>query len=426
MARPRRGVLTAFLLVALVSTGIVVAFRSILPSSLRANDNSDFTSFYEPVALRLVEGNGLTMPSGKIAIRYPPGYPLLLAASFVVGSQLSIPWDTTLNVLICGLTGLAAGLVFLTASVFWSLRNAVLVALCFTTYPLVLWMAKQPNSEIPFLIPLYAGVLLLLLSLERGYLPAALACGACIGAATLIRPITIGFGFVAAALVLTLRRDAPLRVRGALAALILLGNTLVLAPWERWVYDRTGIVVMVSSAGKKAIRDGLSFAGSKKAFREPVTVPPAAAELVRRVEVEWDKGNLMTMRALVTFLRAELAQRPLGVLELFAVKAARSWYATDSHRNERVVIGIQAVYLALIGLAGWRAYRAGGPIRRLACVVFAVATYFWLMTIVALSIARYMAPAAGLLITLLPAILPGRAWRGQTAGSRDRGRVGAG
>ena len=81
--------------------------------------------------------------------------------------------------------------------------------------------------------------------------------------------------------------------------------------------------------------------------------------MVNDVEEEWKKGRLDTLGDVGSFMASELRRRPVGVAELVALKAARSWYATDSHRNERLSLGVQLLYLTLIAYSGVRAYRAG-------------------------------------------------------------------
>lgn len=400
---------TAVLLVFGASALLVGLFLWAFPARTRVDLGSDYVSFYEPVASRILEGHGLTVPDGGLATRYPPGFPLLLAGLLAVAGFAGISMETLLALFMSVGVGIAAALVFMIARTVWPPGRAVIGASLFATYPLLLWLTRQPNSEIPFLVPLYAAVLLLIVSVERGHRTSALASGVAIGLATLIRPITIVLGVVMAAMALWVRRDLAFRTRAALAALILVGNFVAVLPWEWWLYQRTGKLILVSTGGKKSIRDGLSFSGSRKGFRGPVAVPSGVAAIVRDVETEWDNGNLKTFGQVRSFVAAEIRQRPLAAGELLALKAARSWYATDSHRNERPLLAMQVLYLALIAYGGVRTRRAGGAGARMLWVVAAVAGYFWLMTIVALSIVRYMVPAIGLLFVLVPAALPGKA-----------------
>ena len=93
------------------------------------------------------------------------------------------------------------------------------------------------------------------------------------------------------------------------------------------------------------------------------------------------------------------------MLKLIAMKAARSWYATDSGRFQIPILAIQLVTMGLILLSTRAAWTSGGPQRLLACGIWGVIAYFWGMTVLVLSIARYMVPAIGLAFLLLPALL---------------------
>jgi hypothetical protein len=57
----------------------------------------------------------------------------------------------------------------------------------------------------------------------------------------------------------------------------------------------------------------------------------------------------------------------------------------------------------------------GGASRALALGVGALVVYFWAMTVVVLSIVRYMVPAMALLFLLLPGLMAGRARRPTSA-----------
>ena len=146
-----------------------------------------------------------------------------------------------------------------------------------------------------------------------------------------------------------------------------------------------------------------------RVFENQLSVPSGLQAVVDDLEAELAGGRLKTYGNMRSFLGSEFRRHPLGVAEMVALKAARSWYATDSHRKERLALGMQVMYLALIAYSGVRAYRAGGAMRQMVIVTSFVAAYFWFMTIIALSIARYMVPAIGLLFVFAPAALPVKA-----------------
>jgi hypothetical protein len=80
------------------------------------------------------------------------------------------------------------------------------------------------------------------------------------------------------------------------------------------------------------------------------------------------------------------------------LKAARSWYGTDAMTHELPIAAIQIIYLLFIVLGVRIAWRRFPKNRLIVCALLGVALYFWGMTVLVLSILRYMVPAMGLLL----------------------------
>ena len=86
--------------------------------------------------------------------------------------------------------------------------------------------------------------------------------------------------------------------------------------------------------------------------------------------------------------------------------AARSWYGTDSGRMEGIILTVQLLYSIPVLLATWALWRGPDPQRNsLLLLVWGPVFYFWIMTILVLSILRYMTPTAGLLALLIPRLM---------------------
>jgi len=118
----------------------------------------------------------------------------------------------------------------------------------------------------------------------------------------------------------------------------------------------------------------------------------------------------------------ELRERPFGTIELFLVKMARSFYATDSRRYETAILCFQIPYLILITTSIVRAWRRA-PWGAAPVIVIALGAYSFLMTVTALSIVRYMVPAMGLLFTLVPAWIRPHRFSERRAGIRRAANV---
>ena len=107
---------------------------------------------------------------------------------------------------------------------------------------------------------------------------------------------------------------------------------------------------------------------------------------------------------LVSILTEKLRTAPLTVAKRFSLKAARSQHGTNSGWFEKTIMPIQAVYLMLILWASRAAWRHGGRAVELTMCAWLVTAYCWAMTVMVLSMLRYMVPVMGLLFVLIPAV----------------------
>ncbi len=223
------------------------------------------------------------------------------------------------------------------------------------------------------------------------------------GVAILIRPIAIGVGIPMIAVLWLTAKTMPARFRLLMASALLVGSFIAVAPWEIWVYAKTGKVVVVSTAGVPALRDGLTFAVNRKGFRQGVNVPEDVASLMQSIQDRYSK--LESFRDVFSIMAEQSRKRPLAVAKLYLIKVARSWYGTDSQRFETPVMLIQCLYFVLIGLSSAIAWKRGGIARQLALGIWLVILYFWAMNVLSTTLVRYMVPVIALSFALLPALL---------------------
>src|SRR5207245_11120905 len=85
----------------------------------------------------------------------PPGYPLILSGLFRLSGALNLSDAAATLALACVAMGICSVLVYAIARSVWGAAPALLAPLIWMTYPFTLWLTKQPNSEIPFLIVFY-------------------------------------------------------------------------------------------------------------------------------------------------------------------------------------------------------------------------------------------------------------------------------
>ncbi len=390
-----------FLLLFVLQCGLILGLRLLLPAEFAANESTDYKTFYHPVAAAIVSGEGIRL-SGAPALRYPPGYPLLLSG--IVGlanlTGLSEEFLLFLFTALCT-AGSAVVLVKLSESI-WGERWGWFAGIVWASYPFLLWLTKQPNSEIPFMLLFLLSLLATWKGIAVRQAWLAFLGGILSGFSMLVRPIGMGVGVLLAALVFGLVKQG-LRVRVLLAACVLAGGLLVIAPWELWVLRQTGEVIPLSTGGPPSMVDGLTFAVNPKNERGKFFLVPRAVLPVMQ-EVQAQRRELRTTHRLLSLVARLARNKPLETGLLLVTKAARSWYATDSGRLEGPTFIIQIPYLLLSVLAVFLTWKAGASHRQAGLVVGGLVLYFWGMTILVLSILRYMVPAMGLFFLLWPAV----------------------
>jgi len=362
---------------------------------LQLGTPSDFDGFHRPVAESLLRGRGLTADGETLATRYPPGYALLLAGVWAATAPVGL--TPAAGVLTLNLVSVGLSAVFLCeiASLVTTPVAGLMAAALWMTYPFMLVLSRAPLTELPFCALFYAGLLLWARSLRRSGRGAlvALAGGALLGAAMLVRPIAIGAPLVLACIILASGHGAWRR-RVALGAALLCGALLAVLPWEILVLRRTGQLIPLSTGGPPSIRDGLTFAVHPgKAYRRPREIPADIRAVQMAVLERYSRLNGVGAIAEVIFEQAR--QRPLALFKFVVWKAARAWYGTDTGRWEWPILPIQLIYLLVMAAGAVIAFR-NPDTRGLALVLAALIAYFWVMTVLTLSILRYMLPAMGL------------------------------
>jgi hypothetical protein len=391
---------------------ITLFFWTILPSSYRVNESSDYYDIYEPMARNIIHNGSLTISDKGSGLYYspgyyPPGYPFLLAALFGSAKILNIPDQVLLDGFLLLSTGVSTVLLFVIARGVWGPMAAAIASLMWATYPFALWLTKQPNSEIPFLVTFYTGFLAFWRALlnQRRTSMMCFVAGFCIGIAMLIRPIAVGMGIVWAATLFMFRSEKKILPRLLMAGMLLLGNALTIAPWQFWVYLQTHKFYLISAHGPSALADGLTFAVSEHGGRPVGGLPEDVMMLMQDIAARGDE--MKSPLGVMTVMSSELVKHPIPVVKLFLIKAMRSWYGTFSGRFETGIILLQIPYLLLIFWGSFACWKQGGAAKQLAVTIWVVVFYFWGMTVMVIPTLRYMMPAMGLLFVLVAATFSG-------------------
>ena len=373
---------------------VQVAFLALLPASARRNDSVDFLRYYDPVAQNLLAGNGLVVKPGEFSTTYPPGFPFFLAFAYRAGDLFNVSHTDALLALNVLAMSIAAVLVFATAETLFDTEIALCSAALWITYLFNLWLIKQPNSEVPFTPLLYGGIYCLIRSWQKRTAGAAAACGFLLGLAALVRPIVILLPALAALLLLT-RTEIAYRKRTLMALLILVVFGITALPWEAALYVHTRQLAPLSTNGPATILDGVTFTRRSNVQG----IPPAVADLMGRIAA--NQHELNSAAKLFAYLASDARHHPGTVAELFLLKAARSWFGTDSGAHERSIMALQGIYLGFAIYGFFLLYRHRPETRPQLALLLILVLYFWGMAFVALSILRYLVPAMAYL--LIPA-----------------------
>ena len=369
-------------LIALVAVALVVVAR--LSPLAGDRESIDYELFYQPLADSIRAGDGLTV-GGEPEGRYPPGYPVLLAAASILpgGNGMAV---TVINAAALAATAVLAFALMLRLS---SRRVALLAGFGVVTYPLIVYAAASPGTELPFVALVVAAAHLAVKAADGQPWAAALA-GLAAGGAALIRPVGVGVAVVLVVVLMLWRRDRS----GLVAAALLAGLALVtVAPWEIWLRQQHPAVVVPADVGVSTSLSGLTINGRDEAGGNTVPVPASVDDLGRRALAQ--HRTIRTTGELRRFVADEFERSPPTVVALLGIKSVRSWYGTDSLQHEGLILLVQIPYLLLAGLGLWIARRD-----RVAGLAVALIAYFWLTAVLAVSIVRYMLPAMVFVVVL--------------------------
>ncbi len=390
---------------AIAAVAVTVVGWMVLPAPPPPIPTSDWPRFYRPIGRSLADGRGYVPQNlGDSVVTYPPGYPLLVAASFAVGDRLGMTEAGAVRGLNLLCVAVGGALVSSLAGAAGP-RRGVAGAVLWSAYPPLLWLTAQPLSEVPFVVLLIASFAAWRAALRSGpFRPWLwLAAGALAGGTALVRPIAALLGGLLA--LLAFLPGAPDRGRSArtqAAVLVLAGWVLALAPWEVWATRQTGEFVFLGKVGRYSVIDGLTWAVRDKGYR---SVTPISPETRAAMEGFRALGEYPSFAALAREARRQATGQPAELARLLGWKLLRPLWGTDSGRHERSVAVVNFAVLGLYLLA-MRAAPAGTGTRTTLAAAGAILALFWAMSFAVLPIARYLAPPLAMISGLLPLALP--------------------
>jgi 4-amino-4-deoxy-L-arabinose transferase-like glycosyltransferase len=380
-----------------------IVFLLLLPGSWQQNQSSDYAAYYEPVAQKLAAGGGLIFAS-RPALRYPPGIPILYAATFRMADTLHISRSAGLRILEALLLTLTSVLVCRVGMLILSWRIALAASVLWSTYPFHLWLTKQPDPSSAFTLLLLLGVFVFVRWSTEGRRSVRHGCllGLIIGIAALIKPIAIALPVIVVGLTWICAIPCRPRQRVLFSFCVVVAYLLPIAPWEIWARKASGQWIPLCTNGPSVLIDGLTF-GTVRGLK-PVSMPQDVRALTKDA-VEHAK-QLRTTGSIAKFLLAKLREKPGTVAQFFLIKAARSWYGNESHTFEKWVLLIQIFYLPVVIFGARALSRGDRQQKNFLWIVAAITLYFWAMTtLTALPDLRYLVPALSMVMIVAAATL---------------------
>jgi len=384
---------------AIQAAGILFAMRS---SYHEQTSCLDGFHYYFPLAKSLWSSGRYLQRDGEFCTRVPPAYPLVLCPAVGLGSAIGLPPIRSAQAVNVLCAALAAAGVYLVARRRLTPALAGLVAVAFAAYPPFVWLSRDAYSEQLFTLLLVFGLYGLGRSCDRpGVVPLGLGM-LLLGLATLTRPI--GLLVPAAYLFGLLARGRLRAVRWRAWALGLAVYALTLAPWCFIVSRHLGRTVLVASSFSSSHLDGIV-----RLPGDPIAEAASRSFTTREP----------SLGALAAFHVRMLRHDPGAYVAFWLRKIACSWYATESGVGHAALAALNAPLLLAsavgIGLAVRRS--AFGPEQAaLLCVLL----YFWGMSTMVWSTARYMVPAVWVLLLFAAEIPVVLGWgRGSAAAAAE-------
>jgi 4-amino-4-deoxy-L-arabinose transferase-like glycosyltransferase len=393
----------SLLLILLASILVSSAFLSFLGNTgptEHAIPGTDYFNCYKPFADSILRGEGSYLPTdlpgheGTFFVCNPPGYPLFLAVVFGVAQLFNVDELNLIVYFNIFVIALSACLLFLIVEYLFNRKVSLISAFLWLSYPFNLWFIKNPNTEVFFIFLLLLGTWLFLSCLKKKQFGFLFFVGLILGMVCLVRPIALFLPFVFASAIFLLAKSENTKKKILLVFLLVLGSLIPILIWEAGLLIITGQFIFFSSGGPPSIVDGLTFALRPGSAGDQVVVSDDLMDFMIRAE----EGSLDSFSKVVGFLGNELAERPVVLVKLLGWKLARSWYATSQMWWEAKILLVQLVYLAF-GLFGL-VHLLKKCREKLPEIIFllSIIFYFWLMTVSALSILRYMVPAMAFVV----------------------------
>jgi hypothetical protein len=347
--------------------------------------------------------SGKLEDNDKILNRYPPGYPLLLYSSFIVSKYFNINLYYLLFILAALFIAFSSVII---GEIAYLIYNSNLLAisagLLYASHPYVLQGLSKIMPETPFMTFLYLSLLVFFVFIinNPNKLIYPVFIGFLLGIAMLVRPIGLFLPIILSILALFLLKKVVVIKRFAISAIILISSVITILPWQIYNYNHNQRILL-SSDEVASILDGVSF--NNHPSKMQLDLPSDVDSLARYLST----SGVTTRSDFFKIAHREFTKQPITMCKLILIKATRSWYGAfgQESRKEKIKIFILGVYatLTFFALISLKFNQRVIFIIGISCLV--IVFYFWAMTILVVSMVRYMYPIFGLAVIFIPALL---------------------
>lgn len=373
---------------------IVLAFAvragaiSLLPGNELSND---YKRLYSPMAVNILNGNGLSISAGQPDYKLVPLYPLFLTALYLFFGA-----DINIRMVLALMSAITCIFVYLIAKRIFGGKVALLSTLAFAVYPPLVLLPSIGSADTLFVLLNLAFVLYVVKFFETPSWRTGIIAGALLGLAGLTKPIPILLPLVLlTAFAIYARRSLSFGQQAKFAGL-LLAFLLTIFPYSlrNYLVFQEAFILNVS---RISLGDQL-FVGTLESqlranpddtrssvqywdeWRQAIT-----QEAGREVTDKQEQGSILT-----TVVAKKLLQEPLDFLRLLPRKFLRFWYASDSGRYDTIFMFLQGITV-LTGLAGLALFLRTEGWRR-AFPLFPALLYYPIIHTMSFPLARYSMP----------------------------------
>lgn len=346
----------------------------------------DTENFYLPVAKNIASGNGYTL-NGQFSFRYPPFFPVFLAAIFSCVKPLSLAYFTY-RLLIIVLQAFSCVFLYKIGKKVSNDKFGLQASFLYMIYPfaLILTVTNYAWNHATLFTFLFLGfVYFYIKSLSENKLFFIMFAGLFLALSALTWPASFYF-FVPAIIYLFIHWKSVKKVPRffIFAGVFIVSFLPSILIWQGFIYNNTKDLRLISNAKDIAVIEGLRRHEGSKFDRFPIVQKARSLE---------EKGYLKKSEDVMNLYIDEFINNPLATLKFVVYKASRAFYATDSEKHENLILLLQLPYFILGSIGLVLSFRRAIYYRGFLLMIIG---YFWLVAFSVLSILRYMVPVMAL------------------------------